>query len=757
MDGSGGNSALGQAMLLGLDIEAVRRQIVELNRTARALSREQHRWRMGGEGELGVVRALAGMDDAGWHVLADRRWPGTSRANIDILVVGPGGVFVIDVKTWQDARLVDGQLWRGDAGADDEVDRLLRQSGAVQALLAEEGLPPTEVVPLLVLAGRRNTRGTVGRVLVCGELDLAVDLARRGLRLPPTVVERLVEALDRGCPPMPTPAPPPGAAPPGTAQPTPAVSAEPDLVLFTRARLWDELLEAAAREPVETWMTWLHPTQARQISRQWSGPARIRGAAGTGKTVLALHRARYLAGPGRPGAVHLVRPDPAAGVRIAVRPAGPRADRPGAPSPPSTSWPSACSGRRRAPRRWSAPAAVTTCFNRAWAALRHDSALVALDMSVGYWHDEITQVIKGRGLSTFAEYAELARVGRQTPLQPAHRAAVWRLYEEYERRRVGAGLLDWTDVLREARDLVRRGVDAGRYQAVIVDEVQDLNIVGLQLLQGLLGREADGLLLVGDGQQSIYPGGFTLTEAGVSVVGRSTVLDRNYRNAGDVLRYAQSVVGDDPFDDLDSERAAGRRAVDVVRAGGRVVQAPPCRPEDQVMVLAEHIRGLRDSGVRLGDLAVLVPTNSLVERWLRALTDEQLPAIRLADYDGTRAEMVKVGTFHRAKGLEFGHVLVPDRNHWPPPRRPAESADDYRRAGRAAAAPAVRCAHPGPRRALARRHDLTDQPRESSSATSRLPAVLRNDASSSSCTSAHLASAARSGGSSKPIHPYGPR
>ena len=95
------------------------------------------------------------------------------------------------------------------------------------------------------------------------------------------------------------------------------------------------------------------------------------------------------------------------------------------------------------------------------------------------------------------------------------------------------------------------------------------------------------------------------------------------------------------------------------------------------MVLAEHIRGLRDSGVRLGDLAVLVPTNSLVERWLRALTDEQLPAIRLADYDGTRAEMVKVGTFHRAKGLEFGHVLVPDRNHWPPPRRPAESADDY--------------------------------------------------------------------------------
>ena len=65
---------------------------------------------------------------------------------------------------------------------------------------------------------------------------------------------------------------------------------------------------------------------------------------------------------------------------------------------------------------------------------------------------------------------------------------------------------------------------------MIVDEVQDLSCVGLELLHELRTREADGLLLVGDGQQSIYPGGFTLAEAGISVVGRSVVLDRNYRN-----------------------------------------------------------------------------------------------------------------------------------------------------------------------------------------------------------------------------------
>ena len=156
------------------------------------------------------------------------------------------------------------------------------------------------------------------------------------------------------------------------------------------------------------------------------------------------------------------------------------------------------------------------------------------------------------------------------------------------------------------------------------------------------------------------------------------VLDRNYRNTDAVLQYALSVVGDDPFDDLDPDPVTALRQVDTVRRGGRVVQATPCRPEHAAMVLAAHIRELRDGGVRLGDLAVLVPTNDSAGRWLGALAVEGLPAVSLRDYDGTRSEAVKVGTFHRAKGLEFGHVLVPDRNRWPAPRRPTESEQAYR-------------------------------------------------------------------------------
>jgi hypothetical protein len=508
-------------MLLGLDVEAVERQIAQLTTALSALRRHQHRWRVGGRAELGVVRVLVGMDDAGWHVLPDRRWPGTRRANIDVLLVGPAGVFVVDVKNWREVRLEGNRLLHGDADAEDDVVKLVDQTEAVESLLAAEGLPPTEVVPLLVLAGRRDTRGVVDRVVVTGELDLTSDLLRRGLRLESPIIERVVETLDRGCPPMPRPV---ERAPRQPSSTSPLDTTEP---LIDREQVLADLLESAAREPVESWMTWLHPTQATSIKRHWSGPARIRGAAGTGKTVLALHRAKYLAARGDSVLfTSFVRTLAPVYRSLFARLAPDLDDR-----VDFTGLHQLAMGilRRSGLRPVIDPDRADLCFNRAWSALRRESPLESV-APLPYWREEVSHVIKGRGITTFEEYAELPRIGRRTPLAVPQRAAVWRLYEQYERLRTAAGVLDWEDVLLQARALVRQGVDAGRYDAVIVDEVQDLNSVGLQLLQGLLSREADGLLLVGDGQQSIYPGGFTLAEAGISVVGRSTVLDRNYRN-----------------------------------------------------------------------------------------------------------------------------------------------------------------------------------------------------------------------------------
>lgn len=329
-----------------------------------------------------------------------------------------------------------------------------------------------------------------------------------------------------------------------------------------------------------------------------------------------------------------------------------------------------------------------TCFGLAWIQVGRGSALADLGVGPDYWRAEIATVIKGRGLTRFEQYARLARVGRSTPLQPVHRRAVWDLYERYEQLRVDRDILDRDDVLLKARDLARQqvgtdpdpGLDsAAGFDAVIVDEVQDLTCVGLQLLHAFVGDRPDGLLVVGDGQQSVYPGGFTLSEAGVSVVGRSTVLARNYRNGAAILRYAQAVVAGDSFDDLDSSPERGLREVEIDRPGGDVHEVAAADPAAQEQDLCTHLSSLaRDRGVRYGDMAVLVPTNAEADHWRRVLARSGVPAISLRDYDGTSSETVKIGTYHRAKGLDFAHVCVPNRDRFPRPRHDHESDDAYR-------------------------------------------------------------------------------
>jgi superfamily I DNA/RNA helicase len=148
---------------------------------------------------------------------------------------------------------------------------------------------------------------------------------------------------------------------------------------------------------------------------------------------------------------------------------------------------------------------------------------------------------------------------------------MWQLYREYEERLRRMGAHDFTDVLIMARDLVREGDLEVGYGPVVVDEVQDLNLVGLQLLHAIAGDGADRLLIVGDGQQAVYPGGFTLAEAGIAVTGRAAVLRANYRNAAEILDVAARVVATDEYDDLEGITAAGVRDVDVRRAGGTTV------------------------------------------------------------------------------------------------------------------------------------------------------------------------------------------
>jgi superfamily I DNA/RNA helicase len=156
------------------------------------------------------------------------------------------------------------------------------------------------------------------------------------------------------------------------------------------------------------------------------------------------------------------------------------------------------------------------------------------------------------------------------------------------------------------------------------------------------------------------------------------VLTRNYRNGEQILRHALNIVAGDQFDDLDTEPVGGKRDVEATRSGGTVIQAPE-NPAQRGAAMCEYIRRLhaRD-GVRYGDMAVLAPWKATAARWQEVLTRNEIPALSLEKYIGMPCDQVKVGTFHRAKGLEFAWVFIPDQDQYPRRKSPRVSAEAYR-------------------------------------------------------------------------------
>jgi AAA domain/Nuclease-related domain/UvrD-like helicase C-terminal domain len=632
-----------------------REQALELARRSREAYRLAGRWEAAAEAERAVAATLVGLTAVGWRLLVDRRWPGTRAANIDMILIGPAGVFVIDVKRWHDRPVVNGgRLAAGGVPRDEEIRKLLAMTRTAEEEVAALGLSPVALVPVMAFAGHRlDTR--VGRVRLLGHPDLVHALIAEPKRLTPALVGVVTAHLAEAFPAY----EPAELKEDGTGGPGPADGGD---ALFATEEIEKAALESLLHAPIERWMTFLHPDQVAVARRDWSGPARISGPAGTGKTVVGLHRAAHLAGRGRERVLYVtfVNNLPRVQRRLFERMAGVFADRVEFSS--LHGWATAFLAGRGAEVPLNA-ARADDAFSRAWMTIGRDSALAEIDPMPGYWREEIDHVIKGRGLTSLEEYRTVARHGRRTALQPVHREAAWLLYEEYELLREERGVGDFNDVLLAAlAELKERPADPP-YSAVIVDEVQDLTLVGVQLLHALAGDGPNGLLLIGDGQQAVYPGGFRLADAGIAVKGRGAVLRTNYRNAAAILEAAMDLVSGDPFDDLDGPSPNGRRAVDLTYHEGRVVRVEAADEEEHDRRLVEALRALAeeepDGAGPWAGAVVLCPSRREIGRYHRLLTRAGIPVLRLEGYDGRPVEAVKLGTYRRAKGLEFKQVFLP--------------------------------------------------------------------------------------------------
>lgn len=629
---AGGSQAV-QAMRSAVSGVFTAKQLDRRSRTGRHVA--------GCRGERAVCGELSKLALSGHHHLDDLRWraDASNRVNLDHLVIGPTGVFVVDAKLWQGRLEVRGSSVLQDGRArDDRLIALEWLTQRVHDVLASAGVAhrPT---PVVCFATPQGKLPPVGRTLLTDVSRVGDVISGRPSVLRSEDVDRLVQLLSVAFPPYDV---------------DPREVAEAEGLLFGDDETRHAGLREALQQPLQEWMVWLHPEQATAVRRSFNGPARIRGAAGTGKTSVALHRIHWLAStrPGRFLVTSYVRTLPPS-LAPAYRQLSPRtADR------VDFVHLHGVATALLADRGVDTKADVGhSAFTVAWRV--EGAALEGTGLSKSYFREEVDSVIKGRDLPTLEAYLDLDRVGRRAPLRADARRAVWALKERYDAELADRGQADMVDLLRLARDAVRTE-PCRTWSGVAVDEVQDLPLVGLELLYELAGRDRpDGLLLVGDGQQAIYPGGFRLAEAGINVAARAVVLRTNYRNTVEVLAAARAIVAADRYDDVDVSSDTGERDVQVVRHGDLPTTDIYDSIDNHDAALLWDLQALADRGARWSDMAVLCQTNDTADRYAKLLADAGVPSVLLKSAKAVSADAVKVGTWFRSKGMEFPHVFLP--------------------------------------------------------------------------------------------------
>ncbi len=427
--------------------------------------------------------------------------------------------------------------------------------------------------------------------------------------------------------------------------------AHPDAQRRFRVLTNVEELRQALDYPWDKWAVFLHPAQAGLVTRAFLGPARVSGSAGTGKTVVALHRAVHLARANPRARVllttfskplanalqtklkSLVGSEPLIAAQITVKPVS-------------------SVGLELYRARFGTPEFATPALIRELI----DAASVKIDghrFTRQFLTSEWSDVVDAWQLKTWEDYRDVARLGRKTRIGGRQRELLWAIFEKVRQDLAELQLITWPVLfgrLSDNSDLKQA------FNYAVVDECQDLGVAEARFLNALVAARPDGLFFSGDLGQRIFQQPFSWKMLGLDVRGRSITLRINYRTSHQIRLHADRLL---PATLSDVDGIFENRSSTISMFEGMPPQIKICETiMDEAKIIGAWIADQLAKGCHPHEIGVFVRSASELARAASAVELAGAQWTRLSDdIEGTEG-CVAISTMHFAKGLEFRAVAV---------------------------------------------------------------------------------------------------
>ena len=420
----------------------------------------------------------------------------------------------------------------------------------------------------------------------------------------------------------------------------------------------EEELRHIMAEPLEKWRVFLHPTQRKIVNKNYSGAARVLGGAGTGKTVVAMHRAKHLASKLKDKERILFTTytaNLASDIKDNLRKICTLDELRRIDVINLDAW----VAQFLREHGYSAEIVYDDMVTKLW-----EDAVAANDFSgefpVSFYEEEYNRIVVALEAFSLEKYIKASRTGRGTRLDRKKRMQIWKVFEAYQNMVKEQKVRDINTAMYECRLLLCKSSSETRYKHVIVDEGQDLSMNGFRLIRAIAGEEHENdLFIVGDAHQRIYKNKAALSKCGINVRGRSSILRINYRTTEEIRKAAFALLNGISFDDLDDSFDTGDRCQSLTHGKAPQVFRLSNANEEFNTVLKE-IKSLIDSGVSAKNICVVARTHKLLNDYISQFTANGLRCyeIRGNKADDRGLDGIRVATMHRVKGLEFQYIFV---------------------------------------------------------------------------------------------------